>query len=536
MPVLARGGRGDAVELFAQRATAASPGFAVTAGNRDDIIRLCRRLDGMPLAIELAAVQLRTLTLSQLGRRLEHRLGPLTGDRRAVLPHQQTLLATTQWSYDLCSPAEQRLWARLSVFAGSFDIPAAEAVCAGGPLAAEDVLPTLIGLVDKSVVLRSEEDGTRYWLLDTIREFGVGRLDGEEAEAARDRHIAYFRTLAGDFDRYARDDDQLLRYRRLRREHPDIRAALDYALSLPGREREAARLAAALRVYWAISGLLREGKHWLTKVLLRFPEPSPERAWLLMTRGVLATLQCELGEAVADLELSIPMAQQQGEVLACALGHAYLCLALAFSGRYAEAAAAGSIAAERLGAIDHFSGLVSLDIHLGYLHLASGELDLAIERCELGLRRLGDRQERWACGYLQIIMARALFFQGKYTESAAAARGSLEKKHELGDIVGTAYCLEALAQLALRQQRYERTAWLMGAAGGLWDRQAGGSAARPSWRSCTSRRSRPPRTRSEQGATPRSSAAGRLSRSTASSGSPPPMTTSCRRRRTCLAR
>jgi predicted ATPase/DNA-binding CsgD family transcriptional regulator len=464
------GGRGDAVELFAQRATAASPGFAVTAGNRDDVIRLCRRLDGIPLAIELAAVQLRTLTLQQLGSRLEHRFGLLTGDRRAVLPHQQTLRATTQWSYDLCSPAEQRLWARLSVFAGSFDVPAVEAVCAGGPLAREDILPALIGLVDKSVVLRSEEDGARYWLLDTIREFGDGLLAGEEAEAARDRHIAYFRVMAGDFDRHARDDDQLLRYRRLRREHPDIRAALGYALSLPGRAPEAARLAADLRVYWAISGLMREGRHWLTKVLLRFPEPSPERAWLLMTRGVLATLQNELGEAVADLELSIPMAQQQGEVLACALGHAYLCLALTFSGRHAEAAAAGSIAAERLGAIDHFSGLVSLDVHLGYLHLASGELDLAIERCELGLRRLGDRHERWGRGYLQIITARALFFQGKYTESAAAARGSLEKKHELGDIVGTAYCLEALAQLALRQQRYERTAWLMGAAGALWDR------------------------------------------------------------------
>ena len=142
---------------------------------------------------------------------------------------------------------------------GSFDIPAAEAVCAGGPLAAEDVLPTLIGLVDKSVVLRSEEDGTRYWLLDTIREFGVGRCDGEEAEAARDRHIAYFRALAGDFGAHAKDDDQLPRYRRLRREHPNIRAALGYALSLPGREREAARLAADLRAYWEISGLLREG-------------------------------------------------------------------------------------------------------------------------------------------------------------------------------------------------------------------------------------------------------------------------------------
>src|SRR5439155_575591 len=259
-------------------------------------------------AIELAAVQLRTLTLPQLNSRLEHRFGLLTAGRRGALPHQQTLRATTRWSYDLCSAAEQLLWARLSVFAGSFDLAAPDAVCAG-------------------------------------------------------------------------------------------------------RAGEAARLAADLRAYWEISGLLREGKHWLTKILLQFPGPSPERAWLLLTRGVLGTLQGELGEAVADLELSTPMAQEHGEVLACALGHAYLCLAFVFSGRHAEAAATGAVAAERLQAIDHFSGLVSLDIHMGYLHLLSGELDAAIERCDQGLRRLGDSQERWASGYLQIITALALFFQ-----------------------------------------------------------------------------------------------------------------------------
>src|SRR6266568_3089982 len=302
-----QGGRGDAVELFAQRAAAASPGFAVTPANRREVIWLCGRLDGIPLAIELAAVQLRTLTLPQLNSRLEHRFGLLTSGRRVALPHQQTLRATTAWSYDLCSPDEQLLWARLSVFAGSFNVPAVEAVCAGGPLAREDILPTLIGLADKSVVLRTDEDGARYWLLDTVREFGAEWLAEAGPHTTRDRHIAYFRAMAGDFGRHDKDDDQLPRYRRLRREHPDIRAALGYALSLPGREREAARLAADLRVYWAISGLLREGRHWLTKILLRFPEPSPERAWLLMTRGVLATLQGELGQAVADLELSTPM-------------------------------------------------------------------------------------------------------------------------------------------------------------------------------------------------------------------------------------
>jgi len=478
-------GRGDAVELFAQRAAAASPGFAVTPANRHDVIQLCGRLDGIPLAIELATVQLRTLTLQQLSSRLELRFSLLTTGRRGALPHQQTLRATTQWSYDLCSAEEQLLWARLSVFAGSFGLTAAEAVCAGGPLAREDVLPTLIGLVDKSVVLRTEEDAARYWLLDTIREFGAERLDElpADAEATQDRHIAYFRAMAGEFSRHAKDDDQLQRYQLLRREHPDLRAALGYALDRPGRAGEAARLAADLRAYWEISGLLREGKHWLTKILLRFPRPSAERAWLLMTRGVLGTLQGELGEAVADLELSIPMAEQHGEVVACALGHAYLCLAFVFSGRHAEAAATGAEALERLQALDHVSGLVSLDIHLGYLHLLSGEFDLAIERCDQGLRRLGagdgQRQERWARGYLQTITAMALFFQNKYTESAAAACGSLERKHELGDIIGTAYCLEALGMIALRQQRCERTAWLMGAADVLWERagqRLGGTA------------------------------------------------------------
>jgi predicted ATPase len=144
------------------------------------------------------------------------------------------------------------------------------------PLTRQDILPTLIALVDKSVVLRTEEDAARYWLLDIIREFGAERLARlpADTDATQDQHIAYFRAMAGEFSRHAKDDDQLQRYHLLRREHPDLRAALDR----PGRAGEAARLAADLRAYWEISGLLREGKHWLTKILLRFPGPSPERA------------------------------------------------------------------------------------------------------------------------------------------------------------------------------------------------------------------------------------------------------------------
>lgn len=232
---------------------------------------------------------------------------------RCPLPHRVRPTAATQWSYDLCSPAERLLWARLSVFAGSFSIPAAQDVCAGGSLDREEILAALIGLVDKSVVLRPEEDEPRYRLPDTIREFGAERLaeSGEQA-AVRDRHVGYCIGLAEDFGRHDKDGDQLARFRELRGKHPNIRAALGYALGSPGApgdERLAARLAAALRPYWEISGLPRGGRHWMDKILARFPGPSAERARLLLTRGVLAIFQGELREATADLEASTELSR-----------------------------------------------------------------------------------------------------------------------------------------------------------------------------------------------------------------------------------
>ena len=160
-------GGGDAVELFAQRAAAVVPGFTVTAANRDDVTRLCRRLDGIPLAIELATVRLRAVPLEQLASRLEDRFALLTGSRRAALPHHQTLRDGHRVELRPLLGGRAALWARLSVFAGSFDIPAAEEVCEGGPLARGDIMPTLIGLIDKSVVLAgrgARARGTGCWI------------------------------------------------------------------------------------------------------------------------------------------------------------------------------------------------------------------------------------------------------------------------------------------------------------------------------------------------------------------------------------
>jgi non-specific serine/threonine protein kinase len=295
----------------------------------------------------------------------------------------------------------------------------------------------------------------------------------------RERHVAYYLRLADDFRVHAKASDQLNRFRAMSSENSNFRAAIEYALVLPGRERDAARLAADLRAFWEISGLLREGRHWLTRVLDRFAEPSPERAWLLMTRGTLATLQGELRDAIADLEPCIPMASSHGEELVCALGCAYLNLAFVFSGRHAEAAQMGELAEQRLRALDDYGGLLSLDIHMGYLYLLTGEVDQAIDRCAQGLDRLGDSGEHWVRGYLLAITGLALYLRGEHKESAAATCHGLRMKYDLGDIVGTAYCLEALALLAAATHRYERTVWLLGAADTLWERagrRLGGNA------------------------------------------------------------
>jgi predicted ATPase/DNA-binding CsgD family transcriptional regulator/tetratricopeptide (TPR) repeat protein len=192
----------DAVDLFTQRAAAVVPGFAVTAQNRAAVVRLCRLLDGIPLAIELAAVRLRALPLGELTRQLESGIKTLTVSRRGTTPRHQTLSAAVEWSYRLCTPAEQELWQRLSVFAGTFDVDGAEQVCPGGPLTRDQVLPALVGLVDKSVVLREGSDAPRYRLPNAPREFGADRLaDADGTERLLRRLAAWSLGLARDFDK-----------------------------------------------------------------------------------------------------------------------------------------------------------------------------------------------------------------------------------------------------------------------------------------------------------------------------------------------
>ncbi len=473
---------GDAVELFALRAAGAVPGFTVNPGNASDVVRLCRRLDGIPLALELAAGRLRGLPLSELVQRLDHRFEVLTGGQPGALERHQTLQTAISWSYDLCSAAEQRLWARLSVFAGTFSLAEAEEVCAEVDLERPDVISGLIGLVDKSVVLR---EGERYRMLDTLREFGAERLTSSgELAACRMRHIGRYREMARYFGEHFADDDQMSRYHDLRSVHSNLRAALEYALddvsgvsesSALERWRAGADLACSLYGYWQISCLLGEGGYWLTKALDRFPPACPERARALVNRGFLRSFAGGASSAVSDCEEGISLALALGDEPVIARGYMYLMLAYTFNGQHAEAEKVVEEARFRLRACGDLAGELMLEASLGHLYQLSGRPALGVAACEAGLALDGlGGGEQWVSTYCHFVMGVALFqMPGREAGCEAMALQALAGKSELGDVIGMGYALDLLGWLSAGTGRPERAAWLLGAAEPLWERGGG---------------------------------------------------------------
>jgi predicted ATPase len=502
-------GRGDAVELFALRAATAVAGFEITTENVKDVIRLCRRLNGIPLAIELAAVQLRAMPLCELLDRLNQRFTVLEGGRPGVVPRHRTLRAAIEWSHELCSDAERRLWARLSVFAGPFSLVAAQEVCAEVSLERPEVVDALIGLVDKSVV---HMEGERYRMLDTVREFGAERLASScEQTSCRARLIAWYLAMARYFGAHFADDDQLDRYHELRGVHSNVRAALEYALAdeesadaaaapatepggVPGlaagpagssgsvvttvareRWRAGGELACSLYGYWQISGLLGEGGYWLTKVLDRFPAPCPERARALVNRGFLRSFQGDIHNALADCEAGTAMALAIGDDGTAARGYQHAQLTLTFLGRHDEALKVADEARARLRACGDRIGELILVGQVGHMHQLAGRPAESVAVCQEGLAMLGrDSREQWIQTYLYNISGIALFqMPGREADCELMLRKGLAGKQELGDIIGTAYAIDGLGWLAQKTGSPARAAWLMGAAEPLWER--GGS-------------------------------------------------------------
>ncbi|NKS55873.1 hypothetical protein GS500_25545 [Rhodococcus hoagii] len=250
--------RFDAVALFAERAASAVPGFALTDDNTATIAKICARLDGLPLAIELAAARTRALSPEQILQRLIERRGLLTWSSRGVPPRQQTLKWSIGWSYDLCTPEEQQLWRRLSLFTGSFDIDDVEHIC--GEDCAGDLLDILASLVDKSIIVREDARGrARYRMLDTVRGFGREQLDETAGDVnLRLRFRDWYTRMALDAEADWISPRQLDWSDRLRGELPNLREAFDFAIA--ENDGSALPLAAALYPFWIARGLFAEGR------------------------------------------------------------------------------------------------------------------------------------------------------------------------------------------------------------------------------------------------------------------------------------
>jgi len=481
---------GSAVELLAQHAARVVPGFAITERNRTAAIALCRRLDGIPLAIELAALRMRALPLEELTADVPARM--LTGVRRTGVGRHQTVQQSIAWSRALCSPAERTVWTRLSVFAGSFDLAAAEAIC-GSDLKAGQVTEAVVGLVDKSVLLReppladtarrvprtsqprqaeaaaaitpAAEPATRYRLPHAAREADSEPLSQTEDGGVRQRYVAHWTAAAEHFASHF-VVDQVRQYRALHREQANLTAACELALALQDAGHPA-RLATALSMYWIVAGHLRAGRYWLERVAVRYPGPSPERARVLATRALLAGVAGDITAALADAKASIALAAEVGDGIARQRGTVALHRALSWSGDLAEAARVASQAIPALEEAGDVLGLAQLEIQAGAALLAT-----APEECAAICARALDRlpaAEVWATSSLLAITALALYRGDDMDAAIDTAGRALAMKRELGDLTGVATGIAILAFLAGDRGRHDRAALLLGAATPRWE-------------------------------------------------------------------
>ena len=470
LPPLDRLAAVAAVTLFAQRAQAAKPEFALTEANAVAVAEVCRRLEGLPLAIELAAARVKLLPPPALLARLERRLPVLTGGARDLPERQRTLRDTIAWSHDLLTEDEQALFRRLSVFAGGATFEAAEAVAnTDGEL---DVFAGLGSLVDHSLLRQAEEsDGEpRFGMLETIREYGLERLaaSGEEA-AIRQRHADYFLAHAVELRPRIDGPQGKAVLARLEAEHPNLRAALAWAIER-GDADLGVQLGAALWKFWYVRGDLGEASAWLERVLA-LPGASPPgvRADALYGAGNFAQCRGEPDRAEAHGEEALGLAREAADPLRIAMALALLGglahdrgdLALARR-QYEEA-----IGHAREAGQTHFIAMMAQN--LAGVATDQGDHARAAALLDEALTLWRGRGDLWAVGVALLNLGKAARILGDLPRAAATYREALALFAEHGDRARIASCVEGVAHQAAVGGEPERAARLFGAAEAMYE-------------------------------------------------------------------
>jgi predicted ATPase/DNA-binding CsgD family transcriptional regulator len=416
--------RYEAVKLFCERAKAVAPSFELTDKNATAVARVCHRLDGVPLAIELAAARVRVLSVAQISARLDDCFRLLATESRMADPRHQTIRATIDWSFELLSREERVLFRRLSVFAGGFTLETAEAVCAGEDIEAHEVLDLLSHLVEKSLVLVAEQqggEGARYRLLETVRRYGWEKLsESSGAERVRERHARYYLYLAEEAVQELREQEAWLQ--RLERDHDNLRTALSWALG--GRETELGlRLAAALWPFWYTHGYLSEGRGSLEAAISGSGSATTHaKAGALNGAGYIALFQGEYEAAKGFLKRSLVIYRQ----------------------------------------LEDEEGIASSLIYLGFLAvLSQRDLESIPTLYEEAASLESEIKDQRVAGNLLILSGLRAISQGDLERGAVLNEQGLVLFREIQDVQGIGHCLNNLGLLAVMQHEYDNASTLL---------------------------------------------------------------------------
>ena len=452
----------EAVRLFVERASLGRPGFTVTADNAVALAQVVHQLDGIPLAIELAAARTKVMSVHQISERLADRFRLLTAGARTAAPRQQTLKAAMDWSYELLTDPERALLRRLSVFAGGWTLEAAETVCPGGDVESDKVLDLLAGLVDRSLVLVEETAGgaSRYRLLETVRQYGRGRLraSGEE-ERTKTRHRDWCLLLAEEAERHLQGPEASAWVDRLETEHDNLRAALESCKTVEGGAEYWLRLAGALWRFWDMRGYWTEGRAWLDGALAQTADEStPSRVKVIIGAAYLASYQGDFDRAVTLVQESLELSERLGDTR----GKVSCLNIMGFDAcrleKYDRAAALGKESFALSQEVGDWWGAVEARTVLAIVARAQGDFERAsalLEEIVFQVRQLGDKfRLAEALNYLGLVKREL----GDYARAKALLEESLALAQELKDKWATAFALSNLGIVAWYQKDYPRAA------------------------------------------------------------------------------
>jgi predicted ATPase/class 3 adenylate cyclase len=513
LPTLALLSRYAAVELFVQRAQAIKPGFQVTSENARAVAEICRRLDGLPLAIELAAARIKLLSPPAILARLERRLDFLTGGARDLPARQQTLRDAIAWSYDLLDEQEQGLFRRLSVFVGGCALEAAEAI-AGDRSGLPPSLDQIGSLVDKSLLryVEGAEGEPRFVMLEVLRDFGLAELERHgEQTALRERHARFFLTLAEQAEASLERSGQVHWMGRMEQDHDNLRAALEWSQATAGQEELCWRLASGLGLFWEARGYFSEGRERLSALLRAKPAQgrTAARARLLARAAELAYRQSDFSATTALAGESLSIWREIDDKPGIASALIKLGNAATETGDHATASGLLEEALAIWRELGDSHGTARALISAGWTALRSGDHPLAKARMEEALtisRELGDARSmgfelsglgevalragdygratglleeslalrrqlgnKWGVGVSLGTLGWVALRAGDWGRAVARLSESLDVRQEIGDKGGSAWCLERLAEVALAQGQAEKAVCLLAAASALRD-------------------------------------------------------------------